>query len=88
MVTDQQGADMADLTELMSEHLEGLSPKMQEVMMLLMEGHTTGVVAARLGVSVPTAQNYTKRLFRIVGVHSRAELMHVMFCRVLDSVVQ
>ncbi len=49
-----------------------LSPREQELLVLLVEGLTAKEIADRLGVSIHTTGTHTKNLFAKLGVHSRA----------------
>ena len=53
----------------------GLSRAQLRVLGLLMEGLTEKEVAARLHVSPHTVHTHLKKIYQIVGVHSRGELM-------------
>ena len=54
---------------------EKLSPREREVMQLLAEGHSSRMIAARLGLSVPTVDTHRANIFKKLGVHSLAELV-------------
>lgn len=51
-----------------------LSPRLRQVLSLLLEGKTKKEVAAELDLSAHTVHDYTRELYRTLGVHSRAEL--------------
>lgn len=53
----------------------GLSPRARQVLACFLEGDGDKQVAARLGISVHTANQYAKRIFRHFGVRSRTELL-------------
>jgi DNA-binding CsgD family transcriptional regulator len=50
-----------------------LSPRLKQTLDGLREGDSEKQVAARLGISQPTAHEYVHRLYRHFGVSSRAE---------------
>ncbi|MDB5391435.1 MAG: garA 3 [Planctomycetaceae bacterium] len=52
-----------------------LSPAQRRVVDLLLSGLAEKEVAARLELSRNTVHNHTREIYRIVGVHSRAELL-------------
>ena len=57
-----------------------LSARQREVMELLLAGECTSAIATRLSVSPHTVRNHTKAIFRALGVHSQAELIHRHRC--------
>ena len=52
-----------------------LSPRLQEVLISLMEGDSEKQVALRLGISRHTVHDYVKQLHARFGVQSRGELL-------------
>ena len=52
----------------------GLTPRETEVARLLAEGRTNAGVAAALSISQHTARHHTEKVFRKLGVSSRAEV--------------
>ncbi len=52
-----------------------LSARQREVMELLLTGESASTIAAQLSVSVNTARNHVKAVFRALDVHSRTELI-------------
>ncbi len=54
---------------------ERLSPRQREILQLIAEGHTTKEVAARLGVSVKTAETHRSLLMKRLEVHDVAGLV-------------
>ena len=52
-----------------------LSPREQEVLVLLREGLTTLAVAERLGITSHTVRDHIKNLYRKTGSGSRGELL-------------
>lgn len=55
-----------------------LSPREAEVMQGLLDGHSLVAIAAELGISVPTATTYRRRVLDKLGVASNAELIRLM----------
>ncbi len=55
----------------------GLTPREQDVLRLLAQGHTDTSAADELFVSAHTVQSHTKSMYRKLGVHSRAEAVRV-----------
>jgi DNA-binding CsgD family transcriptional regulator len=53
--------------------LDELTPRQQEVLLLLAEGLETQEIARRLGVADETARNHIRALLRATGAHSRLE---------------
>lgn len=53
--------------------LEDLTPRQQEVLVLLGEGLETPEIARRLGIADETARNHIRALLRAMGAHSRLE---------------
>jgi len=51
-----------------------LSRREADVATELLEGHTSRIIGAHLGVTVHTVRRMTERVFRKLGVHSRAQL--------------
>lgn len=54
--------------------LERLSPRLREVLQLIAEGHTTKAIAAKLGVTVKTAETYRRDLMAALDLHDIAGL--------------
>ncbi|MDW7645611.1 MAG: response regulator transcription factor [Desulfuromonadales bacterium] len=52
-----------------------LSPREQQVMRLIVEGHTTKAIAEQLGLSPKTAENHRANLMKKMDIHSRVELV-------------
>ncbi len=52
-----------------------LSRREADVATELLEGHSSRIIAEHLGVTVHTVRRMTERVFKKVGVHSRAEFM-------------
>jgi DNA-binding NarL/FixJ family response regulator len=54
--------------------LERLAPRQREVLQLIAEGHTTKAIAAKLGISVKTAEAYRTELMNALDIHDIASL--------------
>lgn len=54
---------------------QNLSPRFEEVRTRLLDRFTYKQIAADLGIALPTVCFHVKRIYRSVGVHSRAELI-------------
>ena len=52
-----------------------LAPRMRDTLDVLLEGATDKDIAARLGLSPHTVRQYVKRILRVYGVASRAQLI-------------
>lgn len=52
-----------------------LSPRQQQIVELLSEGHRPAAIARMLHLSVHTVRNHTKTIFTQLGVHSQTELI-------------
>jgi DNA-binding NarL/FixJ family response regulator len=50
-----------------------LTPRQVEALRLLEQGRSTKQIAAELHLSTETVRNHIRRLFRVLGVHSRLE---------------
>ena len=50
-----------------------LTPRQAEVLHLLEQGRSTKQIAQELQLSTETVRNHIRRLFRVLGVHSRLE---------------
>jgi DNA-binding NarL/FixJ family response regulator len=53
----------------------GLTPRLRQVLQLLLEGEADKAMASHLGLTRYTVNQYTKAVFRHFGVRSRAELL-------------
>jgi DNA-binding NarL/FixJ family response regulator len=51
-----------------------LTPRQREVLQLIAEGHTTKAIAAKLGISVKTAEAYRSELMKALDIHDIASL--------------
>ncbi|GAB6088513.1 hypothetical protein JCM12856_01060 [Spirochaeta dissipatitropha] len=58
--------------------LEGLSPREQEVALLLLGGKSRSEIAEILHVALPTIKRHTEKIYRKLGVHSRFELLNAV----------
>jgi DNA-binding CsgD family transcriptional regulator len=56
----------------------GLSPREEEVMVLLAKGHTMKHIEETLFVSYATAKSHANHIYKKLGVHSREELINVV----------
>jgi DNA-binding CsgD family transcriptional regulator len=54
---------------------DGLSPRLRQTLVCLLEGDSEKQAAARLGLSQATTHQYVTSLYRRFGVQSRAQLM-------------
>jgi DNA-binding NarL/FixJ family response regulator len=54
--------------------LERLTPRQREVVQLIAEGHTTKAIAAKLDISVKTAEAYRSELMKALDIHDIASL--------------
>lgn len=54
---------------------DSLSPRLREVHLLLLKGLSEKEVAARLDLSAHTIHRHVNRLYQVLGVNSRAELL-------------
>lgn len=53
----------------------GLSPREQDVFLLLVRGRTAQVISDKLFISVETVRVHIKNIYRKAGVHSQQELI-------------
>jgi DNA-binding CsgD family transcriptional regulator len=70
----------AEIAELLSL-AHGLTPREQQVVLLLARGRSTSDIAAELVVSRHTVRDHVKASLAKVGVNSRSELLAVLFDR-------
>lgn len=56
----------------------GLTPRESEVLELLAQGRTVGVIRERLVISLNTARFHTKNIYAKLGVHSQQELIDLV----------
>ena len=54
--------------------LERLTPRQREVLQLIAESHTTKAIAAKLDISVKTAEAYRSELMKALDIHDIASL--------------
>jgi PAS domain S-box-containing protein len=54
-----------------SDHGQPLTPRQEQVLRLLAEGHDTEQIAERLGIALETARNHIRALLSRLEVHSR-----------------
>jgi DNA-binding CsgD family transcriptional regulator len=54
-----------------TDHGQPLTPRQEQVLRLLAEGHDTEQIAERLGVALETARNHIRALLSRLEVHSR-----------------
>ena len=54
---------------------EQLSPAQTQVLKLLLKGLSEEEIAEHLFISIQTVHSHAKRIYRILGVHSRAQLL-------------
>ena len=54
--------------------LDRLTPRQREVLQLVAEGHTTKEIAAKLGISVKTAEEYRGDMMKALDIHDVASL--------------
>lgn len=54
--------------------LVALGPREREVLQLLAEGHTSGEIAERMGISTHTVETHRRNIMRKLDLHSVAEL--------------
>lgn len=59
-------------------NLHQLSPREQEVLRLLVQGHDTAGLASRLGISPHTVRDHLKNVFRKTSTRSRSELLSAL----------
>ncbi len=59
------------------EQIESLTPREQEVMLLLITGALNKVIAARLDIAIKTVKVHRAHIMEKMGVRSVAELLHL-----------
>jgi len=60
-----------------AEHRAALTPRQAEVLRFLEQGRSTKQIAEELHLSPETVRNHIRRLFRVLGVHSRLEAVAI-----------
>lgn len=71
-----QSAEQAGLDRLCATF--GLSPLEEDIVRLIAQGRSRNVIARQLSYSENTVRNYTRNIYRKVGVHSKQELLDVI----------
>lgn len=66
---------MEEIADVLDWNEERLSPRERQTLHLLLTGAAQKQVAERMGVSLHTAHDYVKAVYKKLGVRSRAELM-------------
>lgn len=59
-------------------HAIHLSPRQAEVALLILQGHSSGSIGLRLGISAQTVKVFRKQLYSRCGISSQAELFAMM----------
>jgi len=75
LVTLQPTESESDTRFQLFSSSHGLSPREQEVLQLLGQGHTTAAMAEELGISPHTIRDHLKHLYRKTGTKGRSELL-------------
>lgn len=71
--------EVGDPDRMLDEALKVFTPREREIMLLLMDGESTGGIAQKLNLSKGTIKNCRLRMYRKTGVGSeRALVMHLM----------
>ena len=71
--------EMEDPERLLDDALKIFTPRERQILLLLMNGETTGGIAQKLSLSKGTIKNCRLRMYRKTGVSSeRALVKHVM----------
>jgi len=60
-------------------HISHLTPREREVLLLVAQSHSSKEVAAKLAVSIKTAENHRSNLMRKLGIHDTAALVRFTF---------
>lgn len=58
-----------------SDDIPDMSPREEEIAVLVAQGFTSGEIADRLCLSRRTVENHRYRIFRKLGIHSRSQLV-------------
>lgn len=59
----------------------GLTPREEEILLLVAQGKTVGQIARELYIGTNTVKTHTKHVYQKFGVHSRAELLETLGVR-------
>ena len=62
-----------------SAELDKLAPREQEVLNLLVTGHSYKMIADQLGITIETVRSHIKRIYDKLQVHSATEAAHRVF---------
>ena len=73
----QSSADMAGLPTGASSVISGLTPRQQQVMALVLEGHPSKNIAADLNISQRTVENHRAAIMRRTGATSLPALVRL-----------
>jgi len=68
------------------DQYETLTTREREVLQLSAEGYTNSEIAARLGISVRTAETHRSKLMHKIGVHTQADLTRYALQRGIISI--
>lgn len=60
-------------------HLAHLTPREREVLLLVAQSHSSKEVAAKLSISIKTAENHRTNLMRKLGIHDTAALVRFTY---------
>ena len=65
-----------------SEELDKLGPREQEVLHLLVSGHSYKMIADKCGIALETVRSHIKRIYETLQVHSATEAANKAFPQV------
>jgi DNA-binding NarL/FixJ family response regulator len=56
-----------------NEEINKLAPREQEVLQLLVTGHSYKMIAEKMGITIETVRSHIKRIYEKLQVHSATE---------------
>jgi DNA-binding NarL/FixJ family response regulator len=71
--------DLFPKTPTPSEEIDKLAPREQEVLHLLVTGHSYKMIADKCGITLETVRSHIKRIYEKLQVHSATEAAHKAF---------
>nr|WP_223292834.1 LuxR C-terminal-related transcriptional regulator [Breznakiella homolactica] len=67
------------LKDINTENQNNLTPREQEILIMLLSGRVPKQIAGKLNISYETARFHIKNLYRKLGIQSRAELFDMYY---------
>lgn len=90
-ITEQPASNTQDERDSLERRIAQLSarahltPREQEVILLLAQGRTAPRIAEELGLATNTVRSYTQEAYAKLDVHSKQELIDLLTCKEADT---